>query len=76
MNPDTPIYVVQGTSGALITTGKKDHWISPTPEWSLRRIRKYGYGQVTIKANYLKYEFISLPVGKVVDTWYIIKDSK
>lgn len=35
---------------------------------------KYGYGQVTIKANYLKYEFISLPVGKIVDTWYIIKD--
>lgn len=35
---------------------------------------KYGYGQVTIKANYLKYEFISLPVGKVLDTWYIIKD--
>ena len=35
---------------------------------------KYGYGQVTIKANYLKYEIIKLPVGKIVDTWYIIKD--
>lgn len=35
---------------------------------------KYGYGQITIKANYLKYEYLSLPVGKVVDTWYIVKD--
>jgi hypothetical protein len=40
----------------------------------MKRLMKYGYGQVTVKANYLKYEFISLPVGQVVDTWYIIKD--
>lgn len=50
-------------------------WINPVPEWSMKRFMKYGYGQVTVKANYLKYEFISLPVGKVIDTWYIVKDT-
>jgi hypothetical protein len=40
----------------------------------MKRGLKYGYGQITIKANYLKYEYISLPFGKVVDSWYIIKD--
>jgi hypothetical protein len=62
--------VVQGTAGALV----HNSWVDPVPEWSMKRLMKYGYGQVTVKANYLKYEFISLPVGQVVDTWYIIKD--
>ena len=53
-----------------------EKWIEPTPEWSMKRSLKYGYGQITVKANYLKYEFISLPVGKVVDSWYIVKDGK
>jgi hypothetical protein len=35
----------------------------------------FGYGRISIKGNHLKYEFISLPVGKVVDTWNIVKDS-
>ena len=71
MNPGAPIYVVQGTAGALV----HNSWVNPSPEWSMKRLMKYGYGQVTVKANYLKYEFISLPVGNVVDTWYIIKDN-
>lgn len=34
----------------------------------------FGYGRITIKENHLKYDFISLPVGKVVDSWNIVKD--
>lgn len=40
VNPQTPIYVVQGTAGALIN----EKWVKPAPEWSLKRLLKYGYG--------------------------------
>jgi hypothetical protein len=66
------VYIVQGTAGALIN----EKWVSPSPEWSMKRFLKYGYGQITIKANYLKYEYLTLPVGQVVDSWYIIKDTE
>ncbi len=62
--------MVQGTAGALAN----HDWINPAPEFNLKRLIKYGYGQITIKGNYLKYEFISPPFGKIVDSWYIIKD--
>lgn len=42
----------------------------------MKRFLKYGYGQITIKANYLKYEYLTLPVGQVVDSWYIVKDEQ
>lgn len=63
MNPKFPIYVVQGTAGALI----KDKWVTPTPEWSIKRIKRYGYGKISIKNNVLKYQFINGPGGKVLD---------
>ena len=47
VNPEHPVYVVQGTSGAML----KNKWVSPTPEWSARRLSRYGYGRITIKGK-------------------------
>ena len=46
-----PVYVVQGTGGVLLS-GK---WIEPHPEWSAKRLMKYGYGRVRLLGNNLKY---------------------
>lgn len=61
--------MVQGTSGALI----RDEWRNPAPEWSVKRLLSYGYGRVQIRGNELKYEYVSVPGGKVIDKWYITK---
>ena len=68
-NPETPIYVVQGTAGALIN----EKWIDPKPEWSVKRILKYGFGGITIKENLLEYQYVSAMGGKVLDRWSIQK---
>ena len=60
---------MQGTSGALI----RNEWRNPAPEWSLKRMLSYGYGRIEIKENLLKYEYVSVPGGKIIDTWYITK---
>ena len=69
VNPEYPVYVVQGTSGALLKT----KWGKPAPEWSAKRESLYGYGRITIKPNELKYEYIAAPTGIIVDKWRIIK---
>lgn len=63
IKPKYPVYVVQGTAGALM--GYK--WISPTPEWSAKKGTTYGFGKIEIKANSLKYQYISAAGGKVLD---------
>jgi hypothetical protein len=69
-NPTAPVYVVQGTAGALI----RETYIKPQPEWSIKRMNKYGYGKIQIKGNTLKYQFISAMTGRIVDEWYITKE--
>ena len=68
-SPDSPIYVVQATGGAMLYR----HWVDPVPEWSIKQMLKYGYGRVTIIKNVLKYDFISAQTGEVLDSWKIIK---
>lgn len=63
VNPKAPVYVVQGTAGALI----REKFIKPKPEWSVLRQDKYGYGRMTIKGNELKYQFITIPAGRISD---------
>jgi hypothetical protein len=58
-----PIYVVQGSAGALI----REVYVNPKPEWSIKRMNKYGYGRIQIKGNTLKYQFISAVTSKVID---------
>jgi len=70
MYPEHPVYVVQGTAGALV----KEKFLKPTPEWSARRFQKYGYGRITIKGGHLKYQCITIPMGRVADEWNIIKN--
>jgi len=43
-NIDQPIYIVQGTAGALIA----ERWIEPQPEWSAFRKLEYGYGRMEV----------------------------
>lgn len=68
MNPSTPIYIVQGTGGAMI----RYQFTNPAPQWSMVRENKWGFGNVEIKGNVLKYQFIDAK-GKVVDEWRIVK---
>lgn len=68
-SPKAPIYIVQGSGGALI----RQKYVDPLPEWSLKRMKKYGYGKVRIVGNTLRYQFISAFNGKVLDEWYITK---
>lgn len=72
INPEHPVYVVQGTAGALI----KGKFVSPAPEWSCKTSKQYGYGRITIKGNHLRYQFIAIPSGRVIDEWNIVKDHK
>jgi hypothetical protein len=72
INPEHPVYVVQGTAGALI----KGKFVTPTPEWSCKRALHYGYGRITIKGNQLKYQYITIPSGRVADEWTIVKNPK
>ena len=69
VNPRHPVYVVQGTAGALV----KGKFIKPHPEWSCKALQQYGYGRITIKGGHLNYQFISV-FGKILDEWNIIKD--
>lgn len=69
IKPNAPVYIVQGTAGAL----SHEKWIDPLPEWSMKRISKYGFGKITITGNALKYQFVSILGGTVLDEWYIIK---
>ncbi len=69
-NPKAPVYVVQGSAGALI----REKWINPKPEWSLRRMLHYGYGRIQIKGKTLKYQYIAAVNSKVVDEWFITKE--
>ena len=46
-NPGVPVYIVQGTAGALM----KEKWIKPQPEWSVVRIAHYGFGQAHFYSN-------------------------
>ena len=69
INPQHPVYVVQGTGGAFIKTKYLTQ-----PEWSVKRSSLNGYGRVTIKGGHLKYQFVTIPGGKITDEWNIIKD--
>jgi hypothetical protein len=69
MNPKHPVYVVQGTAGALI----KGKFVTPTPEWSCKRSLQYGYGRIIVKGSQLKYQYITTPSGKIADEWTIVK---
>ena len=71
--PGAPIYIVAGTSGAVLDYEK---WIAPTP-WSLVRDGdNYGYTRLelrtTAKGRELASSFIDIE-GKVKDAWGIVK---
>ena len=69
VRPKSPIYVVQGTAGALI----REAYVKPSPPWSARYENKYGYGRVEVKGNVFKYQFLSVKGSKVIDEWQIVK---
>ena len=73
--PAAPIYIVQGTSGAVLDYNK---WIAPT-NWSLVRDGSdYGFGRLTLNttasgARALYYTFIGSTDHAVHDSWSIVK---
>jgi hypothetical protein len=64
--------MTQGTAGALI----RETYVKPAPEWAVSRQDKYGYGRMIIKGNQLKYQFISIPAGRIADEFNIVKTKK
>lgn len=72
VDPEGPVYMTQGTAGALIN----EKYIKPAPEWAVSRQDKYGYGRIIIKGNQLKYQFISIPAGRIADEFTIVKTKK
>ena len=68
VKPKAPIYVVQGTGGAMI----RWRFVDPAPGWSAVRMDKWGFGNVEIRGGVLKYQFVDVE-GKVVDEWRIVK---
>ena len=72
INPKHPVYVVQGTAGALVTS----KFLTPAPDWSCKRGMHYGYGRITIKGDNLSYQYITIPSGRIADEWTIVKNGK
>jgi len=72
VDPPAPIYVVQGTSGAL----PENVFFDPAPAWSAKRfLGSFGYGRVTVTgAEHLLWEFVGL-YGEVLDAWAVNKTS-
>jgi len=50
--------------------------VKPAPEWAVSRQDKYSYGRMIIKGNQLKYQFISIPAGRIADEFNIVKTKK
>lgn len=70
MNPKAPIYITQGTAGAMI----REKWLEPTPEWSAGKNLKFGYGRMTFFPNNTIYYEDRSHLGKVLDEFYLIKN--
>jgi hypothetical protein len=69
VNPGAPIYVVQGTSGAL----PENVFFDPPPAWSASRILgSFGYGRLRVNASALEYSYVGL-TGVVLDAFAITK---
>jgi hypothetical protein len=69
VNPGAPIYVVQGTSGAL----PENVFFDPAPAWSAaRNLGSFGYGRLRVNASAFAYEYVGL-TGAVLDAFAITK---
>lgn len=69
-NPGAPIYIVQGTSGAM----QEETFVTPTPVWSLVRTNGvWGFGRMTVNGtSLLTYEFVDTQ-GEVQDSFSIVR---
>jgi len=72
VSPGAPIYMTQGTAGAMIA----ETWIDPQPNWSANRQQEYGFGRLTVEkfsngTNLLHYQFKSS--GNVLDQFWVQK---
>ena len=63
IDPQYPVYAVQGTGGALIDI----KYVSPAPQWSAKKSSSYGYGKIKITGGHLRYQYVTIPGGKVMD---------
>lgn len=69
VDPPHPIYMVQGTAGAMID----ESWLEPRPAWSANRQQEYGFGTLTMtNEGFLRYEFFHLEDGGLGD-WVEIR---
>lgn len=69
-NPGAPIYVVQGSSGAM----QEESYTEPIPDWSAVHMDNvYGFGRMTIiGGSQLNYVFVDTD-GVVHDAFQIVK---
>jgi len=71
-DPAAPIYIVQGTAGAL----QIEKWVTPQPAWSLIRQQYYGFGRMDIEGNTIRYYYKNWQDGSVLDSFTLVKNSK
>jgi hypothetical protein len=72
VSPTAPIYVVQGTSGAL----PENVFFDPPPVWSANRLLgNFGYGRITVTGGQrFLWEFVGM-YGEILDSWAINKST-
>lgn len=72
VSPGAPVYVVQGTSGAV----QRETFVDPPPAWSATRSNGvYGFARLTLSgATRLDWEFVDM-YGTVQDAWAIVKSA-
>jgi acid phosphatase type 7 len=70
VSPGAPVYVVQGTSGAV----QRETFVDPPPPWSGTRSNGvYGFARLTLTGGTrLDWEFVDM-YGAVQDAWAIVK---
>ncbi len=72
-NPGAPVYIVQGTAGALIRS--RNYFVQPQPEWNSVRVAHYGFGHAHFYANgTFHYEYYHHRSNNIRDEFFIIKD--
>lgn len=73
VNPKAPVHIITGSAGC---EEGHDFFTPKSPEWSAYRSRDYGYSRLKVyNHTHLYMEQVSTTADKVIDEFWIIKDS-
>jgi len=73
VNPNGPVYIVNGCGGTA--EGLYKHWEDPSPKWSLSRHSEWGFGMIEIyNSTHLTWEFYRAQTQTVLDSAWIVRN--